>query len=71
LVLLTALQSFFEPDTSSSAFAEVPAPALDAEGALMPRPAGRAIRVYTAVDTRLMFEDMFLKLEAFSRWREG
>lgn len=71
LVLLTALQSFFEPDSSSSAFARVPAPALDADGSLVPRADGRAIRVYTHVDTRLMFEDMFGKLDAFSRWRDG
>lgn len=68
LVLLTALQSFFEPDTSSSVFAEVPAPRLGEAGALEPRPDGRPIRVYTLVDTRLMFEDMFLKIEAFAHW---
>ena len=71
LVLLTALQSYFQADASSSDFAEVPAPELDDRGALVPRPHGRPIRVFTRVDTRLMFEDMFLKLEAFAEWREA
>lgn len=71
LVLLTALQSFFQPDASSSDFAEVPAPELDDRGALVERPDGRPIRVFTRIDTRLMFEDMFLKLEAFAEWRDG
>jgi purine nucleosidase len=71
LVLLTALQSLFEADASSTDFAEVPAPALDERGALVPRPGGRPIRVFTRIDTRLMFEDLFLKLEAFAEWRES
>jgi purine nucleosidase len=29
------------------------------------------MRVYTWVDTRLMFEDFFLKLAEFSRWQAG
>lgn len=71
LVLLTALQSYFQPDATSSDFTEVPAPELDDRGALVPRPDGRPIRVFTRVDTRLMFEDMFLKLEAFAEWRDA
>ena len=71
LVLLTALQTFFEADTSAAAFAEVPAPRIADDGALLPRPDGRPIRVYTHLDTRLMFEDLFLKLEAFTEWHEG
>ena len=71
LVLLTALQSFFQADASSSDFADVPAPELDDDGALVHRSGGRAIRVFTRLDTRLMFEDMFLKLEAFTEWHEG
>jgi hypothetical protein len=27
------------------------------------------LRIYTWVDTRLMFEDFFLKLEEFCRWQ--
>jgi inosine-uridine nucleoside N-ribohydrolase len=69
LVLLTALQSLFEADPSSSSYVTMPAPALDAGGRYLPRPEGRPIRVYTWVDTRLMFEDLFLKLHEFSRWQ--
>jgi hypothetical protein len=32
---------------------------------------GRPIRVYTRIDNRLMFEDMFAKFTAFARWRQG
>lgn len=71
LVLLTALQSFFQPDTSSSDFSWIPAPELDDKGALVPRPSGRPIRVYTRIDSRLMFEDMFHKIEAFAEWSEA
>jgi purine nucleosidase len=67
LVLLTALQSAFEPDSSSSSHLTMPNPRLDDEGRYTANPDGRPLRVYTRVDTRLMFEDLFLKLEAFGR----
>ena len=69
LVLLSALQSAFQPDASSSEFTVVPAPCLDDDGAYVPNPAGRPIRVYTRLDTRLMFEDLFGHLAAVARWR--
>ena len=69
LVLLTALQSGFDPDASSSEYAVVPAPTFDGQARMHMRPDGRLIRVYTRVDTRLMFEDMFAKFTAFARWR--
>ena len=69
LVLLTALQSHFQPDTSSSDHVVVACPRLDGSGAYVPGVGGRPIRVYTRLDVRLMFEDMFGKLEAFARWR--
>lgn len=69
LVLLTALQSLFEPDSSSSDHVVIPAPDLNDEGEYVHRPDGRPIRVYTDIDVRLMFEDLFGKLEAFARWR--
>jgi purine nucleosidase len=62
LVLLTALQSSFEADPSSSASVTVPTPGIDAAGQYVPRPEGRPLRVFTSLDTRLMFEDLFLKL---------
>jgi len=66
LVLLTALHSSFEADPSSSAYAVRPTPRMTAEGWYEPRADGRPMRVYTALDTRLMFEDMYLKLARFS-----
>lgn len=71
LVLLTALQSAFDPDPASSEFRVVPAPTFDEQARMHRRPDGRPIRVYTRVDTRLMFEDMFAKFGAFARWREA
>jgi purine nucleosidase len=69
LVLLTALQSVFEPDPSSSRYVERPTPALGDDGGYLPVPGARPMRVYTWVDTRLMFEDLYLKLAEFDRWQ--
>jgi purine nucleosidase len=66
LVTLTALQSSFEPDPSSSHYVVRPAPDLDAEGRYVPNPAGRPIRVYTQIDTRLTFGDMIARLTLFA-----
>lgn len=70
LVLLTALQSFFEPDPSSSEHVLRPAPRVDDDGRVHPRDDGRPIRVFTRLDVRLLFEDLFAALAAFARWQE-
>jgi purine nucleosidase len=71
LVLLTALRSTFDPDTSSSRYELRPTPALTADGAYR-QVAGRPLmRIYTQVDVRLMFEDMYLRLQEFCRWQHG
>jgi inosine-uridine nucleoside N-ribohydrolase len=62
LVLLTALQSAFEPDPSSSAYVTRALPEVDDAGEYVSGSAGRLARVYTRLDTRLMFEDLFAKL---------
>lgn len=62
LVTLTALQSAFEPDAASCRYHLAPTPRLDGEGAYLPRPDGRPMRVYDWIDTRLTFADMFAKL---------
>ena len=62
LVALTALQSAFEPDPSSSFYDVVPAPEIGDDGRYVPRPDGRPIRVYTQIDNRLMLEDLYAKL---------
>jgi purine nucleosidase len=67
LVLLTALQSSFEPDPSSSTYVLKPAPTLTAQGTYQLNPAGRAIRIYQQLDTHLMFQDFFAKLELLPR----
>ena len=62
LVLLTALQSSFEADPSSSKFELRPAPKINDSGLYEVNTSARNIRVYTDLDIRLMFEDFFLKL---------
>jgi inosine-uridine nucleoside N-ribohydrolase len=71
LVLLTALTDWlptvFEPPfrfdrTGSSHYEEMFAPLLAADGTYTPRDSGRRIRVYRAIDTRLMFSDFFAKM---------
>lgn len=71
LVLLTALQSAFQPDTSSSAHVVVPAPRIGDDGGYVPRPDGRPIRVYTHLDARLAIDDLFAKLERHGRAHRG
>jgi purine nucleosidase len=62
LVLLTALQSSFEADPSSSDYALRLAPRLNAQGTYEVNPTGRPIRVYRRLDTVLLFNDFFAKL---------
>lgn len=69
LVLLTALRSTFQPDASSSYYVERPTPEMTAEGTYRPVVGTRPMRIYTQVDVRLMFEDMYLKLDEFCRWQ--
>ena len=69
LVLLTALQSLFEPDSASSRHVQRPTPAIQDDGTYRAVAAARPMRVYTWVDTRLMFEDFYLKLAEFERWQ--
>ena len=63
LVLLTALQSSFEADPSSSDYVVKLAPRINKLGTYEYNHKGRAIRVYTHLDIHLMFEDFFAKLE--------
>jgi purine nucleosidase len=64
LVLLTALQSAFQPDPSSSRYETLPAPEIGDDGRYVAGSGGRPIRVYTDLDLRLMFGDFFAKLRA-------
>jgi inosine-uridine nucleoside N-ribohydrolase len=62
LVLLTALQSSWEADPSSCTFIQLAAPRIDDHGQYTDHSPGRNIRVYTRIDTRLMFEDFHAKI---------
>lgn len=64
LVTLTALQSTFEADSSSSDYVVRPTPALDAAGRYIAQPTARPMRIYQTIDTRLTFADMFAKFAA-------
>ncbi len=66
LVLLTALQSSFEADPSSSQYVLRPSPLINEQGLYEINSSGRNIRVYTALDVRLLFEDFFSKLTLFT-----
>jgi purine nucleosidase len=67
LVLLTALQSAFEPDPSSSRYVTRETPGITPEGQYTPVPGARPMRVYTQLDNRLMFEDMYAKFQVHGR----
>ena len=71
LVLLTALQSVFEPDPASSDYVTLPTPHIDDEGLYVARDDGRPMRVYTSVDNRLTFDDFQAKLSELAAWQES
>jgi len=65
LVLLTALQAPWGMDPSSSKYVSRKAPFVSDDGLYTGNPNGRPIRVYTDLDTRLMFEDFYAKVMKF------
>jgi hypothetical protein len=71
LVLLTALRSIVQPDSSSSPYAIRPKPAITTDGAYRALHGTIPMRVYQQVDVRLMFEDFFYKLEEFTQWQDS
>jgi hypothetical protein len=62
LVLLTALWSSFHPEPASSTWEDRPCPCLLPSGEYEERRDGRPLRVFSAIDNRLMLEDLFAKL---------
>ena len=68
LVLLTALQTSWDADASSSRYVMKSAPKINDSGLYEDTSGGREIRVYTGLDTRLMFDDLVAKL-AFLKTR--
>jgi len=67
LVLLTALQSSFEPDPSSSFYVLRPSPLINNEGLYEVNHKGRNIRVYTQVDVHVLLDDLYSKLALFNQ----
>jgi len=67
LVLLTALQSSFEADPSSSDYVIKMSPRISEHGTYEFNNNGRNIRVYTRLDIPLMFEDFVAKLELMNK----
>jgi len=67
LVLLTALQSSFEPDPSSSFYALRQSPLINNQGLYEVNHKGRNIRVYTQLDVHLLLEDLYAKLYLFNQ----
>ena len=67
LVLLTALQSSFEADPSSSEYVIKMSPKINERGGYEFNHFGRNIRVYSRLDTNLMFSDFFAKLELLNK----
>lgn len=64
LVTLTALQSPFQPDPSSSRYTRMPTPRLNDKGEYEAREGGRPMRVYTSIDAGLTFRDMVARIRA-------
>ena len=62
LVLLSALQTGFEQDPSSSFYVNMAAPHINDDGSYAFNHEGRSIRVYYELDQRLMFGDFEAKL---------
>ena len=67
LVTLTALQSAFQPDPSSSSYVWHERLMILDDGSYGPVTSGGQIRVYTEIDTRLTFADFFAKLALWAR----
>jgi purine nucleosidase len=67
LVLLTALQSSFEPDPSSSKYVLRPSPLINNQGLYEINNSGRNIRIYTQLDVQLLLDDLYSKLVLFNQ----
>jgi len=70
LVLLTALQSSFEADPSSSQYVLRPCPLINDQGLYEVNTSGRNIRVYTTLDVHLLLDDFYSKLYLFNQTKQ-
>jgi purine nucleosidase len=67
LVVVTVLQTPSQPDSSSGSSVTIAMPELGFDGLCRANASGRRLRVYTCVDTRLMFEDSSTSLRRSPR----
>lgn len=67
LVLLSALQTGFEQDPASSYYQYVQAPLINDDGSYRLNHDARLIRVYTRIDSRLMFGDFEAKMQLMGK----
>lgn len=67
LVLLSTLQTAFEPTPASSPWITKPCPNILPSGLYEENPNGRPLRVFTQIDNRLLLEDMYAKISLHSR----
>lgn len=67
LVLLSSLQTFFEPDTASSDFIETAVPFVTEDRKYDFSRSGRTVRVYIRLDTYLMFKEMEDRIALYNR----
>jgi inosine-uridine nucleoside N-ribohydrolase len=67
LVLLTALQSSFEPDPASSFYVLRLSPLINSQGIYEVNHKGRNIRVYTQLDVHVLLDDLYSKLVLYNQ----
>ncbi|MDO4901091.1 nucleoside hydrolase [Actinomyces sp.] len=71
LVLLSSLQTTFEPDAASSYYDVIPTPRIADDGTYRYPQNTRPMRRYRRIDNRLLFDDMFDSLAALAEWMES
>ncbi|MBW3070168.1 nucleoside hydrolase [Actinomyces sp. 594] len=71
LVLLSSLQTTFEPDAASSYYDVIPTPRIAQDGTYRYPQNTRPMRRYQRIDNRLLFDDMFDSLAALADWLES
>lgn len=71
LVLLSSLQTTFEPDAASSYYDVIPTPRIAPDGTYRYPQDTRPMRRYRRIDNRLLFDDMFDSLAELSAWLES
>ncbi|NDR54814.1 nucleoside hydrolase [Actinomyces sp. 565] len=71
LVLLSSLQTTFEPDAASSYYDVIPTPRIAQDGTYRYPQNTRPMRRYQRIDNRLLFDDMFDSLAALAGWLES